>query len=149
MSQQAVPIFVISLAAAPLRRQRICEHLESLGLTYSLVDAVDGRSLTPVELKAVDGTGGRSPPGQIGCYLSHFAVYRRIVEEGLSISLILEDDARLSPRIVPLLRCGLKERNFDYLFLDCATDSEQGPVFFDASKPSDLGSGLMAFTLSA
>lgn len=146
---QRIPVFVISLAAAPLRRQRICEHLEKLGLTYFLIDAVDGRSLTAAELAAVDGTGGRSPPGQIGCYLSHFAVYQRIVEQGFVVSLILEDDARLTPRIVPLLRHGLKEWSFDYLFLDCATDSDEGPVFFDASKPSDLGCGLTAFPLSA
>src|SRR5689334_20734130 len=121
MSQQAVPIFVISLAAAPLRRQRICEHLDSLGLTYTLVDAVDGRSLTAAELRAVDGTGGAWPLGAVGCYLSHINVYRSILQQSLPLSLILEDDARLNEKVVPLLRSGLKNPNFDYLFLDCAT----------------------------
>jgi len=145
---QAVPIFVISLAAAPLRRERISNHLVSLGLSYHVVDAVDGRQLTPGELADVDGTAGASPVGQIGCYLSHFKVYRHIVDRGLPLALILEDDARLNRKIVPLLHSGLRSVDFDYLFLDCATHSDTGPVYYDRSKPVDLGFGLTAFPLS-
>jgi glycosyl transferase, family 25 len=147
--EQAIPIFVISLARAALRRERIREHLDSLGLVYTLVDAVDGRKLASEELATLDASGGDLSLGLIGCYASHLNVYKAIIEQRLPLALILEDEARLNRRIAPLLQAGLRSTEFDYLFLDCEVYDDKGPVFFDASRPSDLGFGFTSFPLSA
>ncbi len=41
----------------------------------------------------------RPPPGQIGCYLSHFKAYRALLDSGDESALILEDDAELSSEL--------------------------------------------------
>jgi GR25 family glycosyltransferase involved in LPS biosynthesis len=147
--RQAIPIFVISLARAARRRERICRHLDSLGLVYTLVDAVDGRELASEDLATLDVSGDVWPLGQIGCYASHLNIYKAIIEQRLPLALILEDDARLNRKIAPLLRAGFNSAEFDYLFLDCEVHNDKGPVFFDASRPSDLGCGFTSFPLSA
>lgn len=145
---QAVPIFVISLATARLRRARIQAHLDQLGLAYDLVDAVDGRLLSEEERTALGGSQGAMPPGVIGCYLSHMKVYQTILDRNLPAALILEDDARLPSAVVPLIMSGPISHDFDYLFFDCETFNHMGPVFYDAGHPLDLGHGFTAFPLS-
>lgn len=42
---------------------------------------------------------GQLTPGMIGCYLSHYAIYKEIVEQGTPYAIIFEDDATMHPRI--------------------------------------------------
>jgi len=42
---------------------------------------------------------GQLTPGMIGCYLSHYAIYKQIVEDKLPYAIIFEDDATIHPRI--------------------------------------------------
>ncbi len=94
------PIFVISLARATERRADICHRLDSAGVSHEIVDAVDGATLDLTEL------AGRLNPkkyrvkfryqllcGEIGCYLSHYNLWRRIVDEKIESAVVLEDDA--------------------------------------------------------
>jgi hypothetical protein len=46
---QALPIYLLSLARAAERRASISAHLQALGLEYELVDGVDGRALPAEE----------------------------------------------------------------------------------------------------
>jgi len=144
---QALRIFVISLARAAERRATVCAHLQALGLEYELVDGVDGRALTAEEHARLLAPGVTfSSPGVVGCYMSHMAVYRRLVESGAAAALVLEDDAMLNPAIVPLLRAGPARLDFDYCFLDCANDRD--PVFYDPDDRLPLGHGFTAYGLS-
>lgn len=108
-----VPIFVISLASATLRRTRIRAHLDALGLKYDIVDATDGRLLTEDERRHLAPDATAMSPGAIGCYASHLEAYRRIVDRALPLGLILEDDARLNPAVVPLLKAGFTAAPLD------------------------------------
>ena len=94
------PVYVISLARAQERRDSIRARLDKLGAKYEVVDAVDGFALDPAEYehrlrqdKYRRKFGVDMVPGQIGCYLSHYNLWRRIVDEKIPSALILEDDS--------------------------------------------------------
>lgn len=68
------------------------------------VPAVDGSALSPADRRAAVARfhallarGWLYTPGQIGCALSHHAVYRRMVDGNLPAALVLEDDILLTP----------------------------------------------------
>ncbi|MDG1050114.1 MAG: glycosyltransferase family 25 protein [Planctomycetota bacterium] len=90
-----IPIFVVSLARATSRRAKISAALEALGLDFEFVDAVDAVSGVPAELEGeIDRTvNPQLSEPEYGCALSHALLYRRIVEEGIEHSLVMEDDA--------------------------------------------------------
>jgi glycosyl transferase family 25 len=93
------PLFVISLAGSR-RRAAVQQRLADWPGPWSFFDAIDGSKLTEQEIArlcdqtlAVRRIGRRMTAGEIGCALSHRAIYARIVERGLDRALILEDDA--------------------------------------------------------
>lgn len=108
---QHTPIFVISLARASERRADISRRLQADGLQYEIVNAVDGRKINRADyadrLEQYDSQKGSSfrcanhknrhnaplNNGEIGCYLSHYNLWRRIADEKIPAAVILEDDA--------------------------------------------------------
>ena len=137
-----IPIFVISLARAPERRTSIEHHLKELGLAYEIVNAVDGKLLPDEEQQKLLAPGVSYVPGVIGCYLSHVGVYQELVKRNLPIALILEDDARLNPEIVPALLSGNVSSNYDYCLLDCDDVSENIPAYYDPDSRQLLTDGF-------
>jgi glycosyl transferase family 25 len=95
-------IFVINLEQEAERRKEMRRQLDALGAAFEFVAAVDGRSLSAVELAENYDTAKAKREREvmtlpeIGCALSHLAVYRKVVAENLPGALILEDDAKLS-----------------------------------------------------
>jgi len=126
----APPIFVISLPESLDRRRKMDEQLSSFGLRYQFVDAVHGGRLTDRELEgSYDDAGcrehiGRSlAPGEIGCALSHLAIYKRMADERIEAAVVLEDDAVLSERFVAVLaRLGELPRTVDLVCFDVRHD---------------------------
>lgn len=145
---QKIPVFVISLKRATERRAAISEHLRSLGVEFEMIDGVEGSALTTDQLAEVVSTGCELSKGMIGCNLSHISVYRRIAEGAADVALILEDDARLSPLVVDLLRTGVDASRFDICFLDCADHKVGCPIFYDRDDGFDLPGGFRAHRLS-
>jgi len=137
-----IPIFVISLARAPDRRDAISKHLTSLGLKFEVIDATDGIKLSQEEQLGLLAPGVKYVPGVIGCYLSHIGVYKKIIDENITVALVLEDDARLNPDIVPSLRKGLNTFDFDYCLLDCDDVSEDTPAYYDPDSKELLAPGF-------
>lgn len=142
----ALPVYVVSLARAAERRADITAHLDRLGVSYELLDAVDGRAIPEAERRALLAPGVAYPPGVLGCYLSHMELYRRFLATDAPAALALEDDARLNPAFVPALREGLLSHAFDYCFLDYANESEHGPVYYDAADGVPIHPGFTAYT---
>lgn len=102
--------FVINLPAAIIRRQLMEAQLALPGLPVCrIVSAVDGRSLDVATLSRVYDIaaarrwGRELTPGEIGCALSHLAVYELIVAEHLPWALVLEDDALIGHKVPDLL----------------------------------------------
>lgn len=111
------PIFVINLASRPDRRQAAAAQLAEARLQAEFVQAVDGWTLTPAEVASVYDAEGRMrragkpmTPGELGCYLSHWAIYCRMLAERIPRALILEDDFIATPRLGPVLNA-LAERS--------------------------------------
>ena len=97
-----LPVFVISLARATDRRVNISRHLDAAGVSYEIIDAVDGAALDLTELadrlnpdKYRIQYGRKFSLGEIGCYLSHYNLWQRMVEQGIDCAIVLEDDAVL------------------------------------------------------
>ena len=96
-----LPVYVLSLRRNKMRRRRIQNHLEDLGLSFDWVDAVDGRKLSSSQKNAYLSNERRSfapgpmSDGAIGCLLSHRLAWQRIISNTESAALIIEDDAVL------------------------------------------------------
>ena len=102
MSGDSIPVFVISLARAAERRAKMIRRLDEANVAYEITDAVDGAILDLSQLgERLDRKGqmrhlGRPMTrGEIGCYLSHYNLWRRMTDEQIPMAVILEDDATL------------------------------------------------------
>lgn len=84
-------IQVINLARRPDRLAKIKSELQRAGLSFEVQTAVDGK------LKSL-GSEYLSN-GEIGCWKSHVNSMRRQIEGKYPFSLILEDDAVISPGV--------------------------------------------------
>lgn len=99
-------IFVINLERDAERLAFVAGQLESLGLAFERVSAVDAQGLSEEERRrAVNGfvwrcaTGRSVRPAEIGCALSHYGIYGRMTEP----VCILEDDVELQPGFLEAL----------------------------------------------
>ena len=99
-------IFVVNLDKSTQRLAEISKRLEQLDLPFTRVSAVYGASLTDDELNrhynsALNKRVYRRPlaAAEIGCYLSHRNIWQTIVDDNLSMALILEDDAELGAQL--------------------------------------------------
>lgn len=103
-------IYVINLKESTERRVRITRQLSELGLPFEIVDGVRGADLSEAERRAQYSDvrfrrkyGRTATNGEIGCSLSHVAVYRKVIAAKLPFALVLEDDAWLTPDLVQIL----------------------------------------------
>nr|WP_246423546.1 glycosyltransferase family 25 protein [Roseospira goensis] len=104
-----MPVFVLNLPRDTDRRARVEADLARVGLQGVFVPGVDGQALTAADWARYDGPrcrvryGTDMLPGELGCYLGHERVLRRMLEGCHRVALVLEDDARLSEDLRPLL----------------------------------------------
>lgn len=97
-------VYVISLRRAVERRKYIKAHLENLGLTYEIVDAIDYQEMAPADYAAlVDADAAAANPyltkGVQACALSHAKACEAIAAANDRVALVLEDDAALPASI--------------------------------------------------
>ncbi|XP_070700955.1 procollagen galactosyltransferase 2-like [Pempheris klunzingeri] len=100
-------IFLINLRRRSDRRERMLSTLNVLGINTTLTEAVDGTALNSSQLQAmgIDMLPGYKDPysdrvltrGEIGCFLSHYNIWKQVVQEELQQVLLLEDDVRFEP----------------------------------------------------
>ena len=94
--EKITPVFVISLARAAERRADIARRLDAANIRHEIVDAVDGSALDLSQI--ADRYDEKNPQtfpltrGEIGCYLSHYQLWERIVKESIPHAVIMEDD---------------------------------------------------------
>lgn len=105
-----LPVFVLNLPRDSERREAAEAELARVGLAGEVVAGVDGSALTDAQWARYDRQRCRAVygvdmlPSELGCYLGHEAILRRILDEGHEVALILEDDIRLSDALMPILR---------------------------------------------
>jgi glycosyl transferase family 25 len=89
-----VKVMVVSLATATERRERFAASAPADGLDWEFFDA--HHALSP-ELRYEDGAAIRHKgralrPGELGCYSSHYAIWRRLLDSEMDAFIVLEDD---------------------------------------------------------
>ncbi|XP_029173032.1 glycosyltransferase 25 family member isoform X2 [Nylanderia fulva] len=100
-------IYMINLIRRPERRTRMLRLFDELGIKAEIINAVDGRTLNDRSLKkwGVIPMPEYSDPyherpmtmGEIGCFLSHYVVWKKMLEYGYKNVMVLEDDVRFEP----------------------------------------------------
>lgn len=100
-------IYMINLKRRTERRVKMEATMKELGLDYTYFEAVDGKTLTDEILlqKGITLLPEYADPyhkrpmtmGEIGCFLSHFTIWQKMVELGQQEVLVLEDDIRFEP----------------------------------------------------
>ena len=98
VSEFSFPAYLINLDRHPERLKISGDELNSIGLDFQRVAAVDHRDLGPQTLSSVVD---RSPktmikralsPGEVACYLSHLRVWQTIAEGSADMAWVFEDD---------------------------------------------------------
>lgn len=91
--------FLINLDRHPDRLAAAQTRLSQAGVKAVRVPAVDGSALSPADRRAAVARfhallarGWLYTPGQIGCTLSHHAIYHRMIDESIPAALVFEDD---------------------------------------------------------
>ena len=90
-----IPIYIISLKRTPERRLYMQRQLDSLGLDYQWIDAVDAYDFNDTELIGVD-LKDQCQPSAMACLLSHIKFYDLIIKNKHPMACVLEDDAPIT-----------------------------------------------------
>lgn len=93
---------VVTLRRATSRQPQVQRIVERCPVRCEIHDAVDGKLLSPDELNRWLRPRAHSPAypfelnaGEVGCFLSHRAIWQRMVNEGWQQCLVVEDDVEL------------------------------------------------------
>ena len=101
---------VISLAGSP-RRAVMARQLDAAGVDWSFFDAL--RELPdwlPHDPAQTRRTIRRDlTPGELGCFASHAALWRELVEGGAEAMVVLEDDVLIDPGFLEALPATVSE----------------------------------------
>jgi glycosyl transferase family 25 len=92
--------FVISSAKAPERRKSVETNFAALGLEPCFFEAIMGNELSKSELNTASKAEGLLTLGEIGCALSHLAIYKELLKSSEPYVFVFEDDARLTPDFI-------------------------------------------------
>lgn len=100
-------VYMINLKRRSERRIKMEETLKELGLAFTHLEAVDGKTLTDEVLiqKGITLLPEYADPyhkrpmtmGEIGCFLSHYTIWEKMVELNQEEVLVLEDDIKFEP----------------------------------------------------
>lgn len=146
-------IYVINLASAAKRYERIDRQLRGLGLAYELFEAVNGSALseqTMAELCSMDAV--KSNPtwltkGAIGCALSHWGACKKTVANEDEVALILEDDMILPPNF-PEILAAVEKQIVDNEAILLYFQSFKEIVFSNQNKKNLLGKYELVYPMS-
>ncbi|HEJ9413162.1 glycosyltransferase family 25 protein [Proteus mirabilis] len=106
-------IYIVNLEKDIERKASIKAQLDALNLDYQFISAVYGKALSQEEIAQLspdfEKTSLTLP--ELGCALSHINIYKEIVENNISIALILEDDIKINSDLIELLEYISKYNN--------------------------------------
>lgn len=89
-----IPIFIISLKRAQERRANMIKKMKEINQNYIIFDAVDGKNMNNNQ-KNMCNKFEKLSDGEKGCFLSHYLLWKKILESGYETVIIFEDDAEI------------------------------------------------------
>ncbi|MCC7305708.1 MAG: glycosyltransferase family 25 protein [Alphaproteobacteria bacterium] len=110
------PIFIINLPRDAERRETMRARAAGAALEVEFIEAVDGRALTLEQQAMYDRKkrlryfGRDLMPGEIGCLLSHYKIFKKMDAENIPHAVILEDDVIFEPEIKEVLQALLQSK---------------------------------------
>ncbi|WP_306152666.1 glycosyltransferase family 25 protein [Roseovarius sp. MMSF_3281] len=127
--------YVLHLERATARRANAQALLDTCGLEGEIWPAVDGAQCPADEIENAVGTGLFDPPypfplktGEVGCFLSHRAIWADMQQRQADAALIIEDDAGLDPKSFAKA-FDLAQRHIGSLgYIQFQTRPQKGPV---------------------
>jgi len=113
-------IFVLNLDRATDRWQNIQSVMNAADLSIERLPGVDGRQLSPKELKEHSSFLARTfqPRGVVGCYISHRKLWQTVVDRNLDSAILFEDDVQLVPDFKQVLQTRLAQLKEDKITYD-------------------------------
>ncbi|XP_033223399.1 glycosyltransferase 25 family member-like [Belonocnema kinseyi] len=142
-------VYVINLLRRPERRRRVKNCFDELGIAVQVIDAVDGRILNYTILKSkgitvmpgyIDIYEKRPMTlGEIGCFLSHYNIWNKVVKNKYERVMIFEDDVRFLPYFRQNLTVVLDELQrlnleWDLLFIGRQVRQDQDESLVEGSQ---------------
>ena len=103
------PVFVINLEKSADRRANMTAQLTPLHIDYTFFKATNGHALDIDTMPIYDKMrrrlyfGRGLTKGEIGCLLSHKAVYQHMVDNNIDRAIIFEDDVSIEPNFPQLI----------------------------------------------
>lgn len=92
-------VYVLNLNRHPDRLEEMQKQLNSLGVNWERIEAVDALEASEEELdKYIDAFGpiSRMGSGARACTVGHFKIWEKFLDTGKPIAFILEDDVKIS-----------------------------------------------------
>nr|XP_042901961.1 glycosyltransferase 25 family member [Parasteatoda tepidariorum] len=142
-------IYLINLERRPLRKQRMLNSLTEMGIQANLFKAVDGKALndTFIQKMGIKMLPEYADPyhkrpltrGEIGCFLSHYYLWKDMIEKQHRTALVLEDDLRFEPYFRKKVQGLLKEAQkigllWDLIYLGRKRLSEDGEPYVQGTS---------------
>jgi glycosyl transferase family 25 len=124
---------MISLPRAVARRAAMAPRVAALPFAVEVMDGVDGAARWDELRQTVDipafrrNTGREVMPGEIGCYHAHLAAWRRLLDSGAEVGLILEDDVVFHDDFAEAVRAAMEARDA-WEFLKLNRIRARGPI---------------------
>jgi glycosyl transferase, family 25 len=149
--RSSLGVWLINLDRSTSRRAAMEERLGALGLQYTRFLGIDGRKewetlVDDVDLAAFRRNVGREVlPGEIGCYASHLAVWRALIDSPHDVALVLEDDVVFHTDFMDALDAVLEAYGtWDIVKLNCIRAKQ--PILRRRLGPYRLNAYVGAFT---
>ena len=105
-------IKVINLVRRRDRRENVIQNFKNVDITnYEFIQAVDGKDLTPTSqiVTLFQGNDFGNRRGVIGCALTHYNLWKQLLESDVDYFLIMEDDFR----IIKTFKTDIETINFE------------------------------------
>lgn len=142
-------IFMINLVRRDERRKKMEKNFDLLGLEVEHFAAIDGKTMSEewIKQQGIEFMPGFVDPyhdrpmtyGEIGCFMSHYLIWKKMVDENLDRVLVLEDDVKFEPyfrgRVKNILsQAEASGKTFDLLYFGRKALSHKDEYYIDGAS---------------
>ncbi len=130
-----IPCFVINLDRSAERLSNMTAQFSNQPIDFERISAVDGASISQQYIEQFYSTSNplkyhkQLNNGEICCYLSHRKVWQKMVDEGIPVAVILEDDVEITGDLGAVVDT-LADMNSDWDYIKLAEHTRRRRVLY-------------------